>query len=254
MLYSVLQKDITIGYADEGRLLTENKKTDNTKIKDIIKEIVETVVIVLFLVFIIRHFIAEPRWIPSASMHPTLIEGDRLIIEKISANFTKPKRGDILVFYPPHRQLDPTWWGAFTRSIGFFGKDDAFIKRVIGLPGDTIKISDDNHLFINGKQLNEPYAIGSSTISCEIAPYCARPSLKVPQGKYFMMGDNRSNSEDSRFWGFLPEKRIIGKAFFVFWPLNRIKLFKSPKYKNITTSPTDKNKEIKKINERTTVH
>lgn len=231
--------------------MTENKKTETTKIKAIIKEVIETIVIVFLLVFFIRHFIAEPRWIPSASMHPTLIEGDRLIIEKVSANFTSPKRGDILVFYPPHRKLDPTWWGAFTRSIGYFGKDDAFIKRVIGLPGDTIKISDDNHLFINGKELNEPYAIGSSRISCDFATYCANPSLKVPKGKYFMMGDNRSNSEDSRFWGFLPENRIIGKAALIFWPLNRIKILKSPIYTKITT---DKNNEIKKINERTTVH
>ncbi|MEI7474034.1 MAG: signal peptidase I [bacterium] len=231
--------------------MTDDTNSNSHKIKAIIKETVETIVIVLVLVFFIRHFIAEPRWIPSASMHPTLIEGDRLIVEKISAYFSTPKRGDILVFYPPHRKLDPTLWGKFTRTIGFFGKDDAFIKRVIGLPGDNIKITPDNNLYINGKKLDEPYKIGSSTISCSFARYCAETSIKVPPHSYFMMGDNRSNSEDSRFWGYLPDNRIIGKAVFIFWPLNRIKVLTRPDYPNLVPQP---NNRVKNINERATVH
>lgn len=210
--------------------LDDNKKQ---KIKGFIKETIETILIVFVLVFIIRHFIAEPRWIPSASMRPNLLEGDRLIIEKISGYFTHPKRGDILVFYPPHHELDPTLWGKFTRAIGFLGKDDAFIKRVVGLPGETIQITPDNKIYINGKQLIEPYKIGDSYINCSIASYCAVQPIKIPENSYFMMGDNRSNSQDSRFWGLLPEKRIIGKAVFRFWPPQRINIISKPEYNKI---------------------
>jgi signal peptidase I len=192
-----------------------------------IKELVETVVTVLVLVIIIRTFIGEPRWIPSASMRPTLKEGDRVFIEKISNFVSKPKRGDIVVFYPPFESLNKDAWSTFTRLSGLFNNDIAFIKRVIGEPGDIINIrtnasSGMAEVYINGKKLDEEYTGESKPISCKPDMYCG--PMRVPANSYFMMGDNRSNSQDSRFWGFLPQNRIIGKASFIFWPLNRIKL------------------------------
>ena len=106
------------------------------------REILETVVVVLILVILIRNFLGEPRWIPTASMKPTLIEGDRLIIEKVSTRFSKPQRGDIIVFYPPFEKLEQSTWAKFTRLIGYFNSDTAYIKRIVGVQGDTIDIKD----------------------------------------------------------------------------------------------------------------
>lgn len=191
-----------------------------------IKEWVETFVFVIVMVILIRYFICEIRWIPSASMKPTLIEGDRIVVERITHFYKKPQRGDILVFYPPFVKLNNSPLGILARRTGIGCNDIAFIKRVVGLPGDTIEIkklsNGKNVVIINGKPLKEDYILSDyDSIPCSDTMYCG--PMTVPQGKYFMMGDNRGNSEDSRFWGFLPEYRIVGRATCIFWPLNRIK-------------------------------
>ncbi len=160
------------------------------------------ITIALVLAFFIRTFIAEPRYIPSDSMVPTLHTGDRLVVEKISYRFNSPKLGDIVVFQPPPE----------LQRRGY-PQDQAFIKRVIGTPGDTLKI-DDGQLYLNGKVLQEDYI--------KEPPREPLSSRTVPQNQYFMMGDNRNDSNDSRYWGFLPKQNIIGKATFRFWPLDRI--------------------------------
>ena len=220
------------------------------KIKYFIKETVETVVIVLVLVVLIRAFIGEPRWIPSSSMEPTLQIKDNLIVEKVSRYFTKPHRGDILVFFPPQKdkKLDPSLWGRFTRSIGFFSSDEAYIKRVIGLPGDEIRVVPNVGVYINDKLLKEPYIKEVFNGECRPDMYCG--PLIIPQHSYYMMGDNRNDSTDSRYWGFLPQKtkvadykkigskywesmpeeRIVGRACFRFWPITRIGSLQRPKY------------------------
>lgn len=199
----------------------------------VIKEWFETFVYVIVMVIIIRYFICEIRWIPSGSMRPTLIEGDRLVVERISHFVGKPKRGDILVFYPPFVKLDRSLWGIFSRRTGIGCRDVAFIKRVVGMPGDKIEIKQNPDgkyvVLINNEPLKENYILSEyDSIACSQTMYCG--PMIVPEGKYFMMGDNRGNSEDSRFWGFLPEGRIVGRAFCVFWPLNRIKMISSPEY------------------------
>ena len=160
------------------------------------------ITIALVLAFFIRTFIAEPRYIPSDSMLPTLETGDRLVIEKISYRFTSPKFGDIVVFQPPPE----------LQSRGY-SQDQAFIKRIIGTPGDTVKI-DDGKVYLNGNILQEDYI--------KEPPLQAFQLVQVPQNQYFMMGDNRNDSNDSRYWGFLPKKNMIGKAIFRFWPPGRI--------------------------------
>ena len=177
---------------------------------------------VLALVLVLRSFLVEPFQIPSGSMEPTLIKGDFILVNKFSYGFrlpvlgtkviemSDPQRGDVMVFIPPH---DPRY----------------FIKRVVGLPGDHIQYRN-KRLTINGKLVDEKligrYPSNAPKVSVyqehnyPIQQYNGIPSRGdgewvVPQGHYFMMGDNRDNSGDSRFWGFVPDKNIVGKAFAV---------------------------------------
>ena len=196
------------------------------------KELVETVVFVLVALIIIRFFLFEPRIIPSASMHPTLIERDRLIIERFSRFFTNPQRGDIIVFYPPHEVLKNDWLSVLERLTGLFCKDIAYIKRVIGTPGDKVEIKKEDDetygVYINGEKLNEPYIQSPYEYPvCQPNMHC---NITVGENEYFVMGDNRGNSFDSRFWGVVKKDRIIGINKIRFWPLNRLKYFAPVKY------------------------
>ncbi|MEZ4535665.1 MAG: signal peptidase I [Cyanobacteriota/Melainabacteria group bacterium] len=211
-------------------------------VRGFVKEIIELVVVTLILLIAIRGLIGEARYIPSASMEPTLQINDRLIVEKISGHLGQPiKRGDILVFYPPPEEMggrdlrnDPlTLLGRWT-GLPFLPNDPAFIKRVIGLPGDHIRIQAGVGVVINGQLLDESSYIkeipdydlnilgdiGGRNITNEfIHPYAANGNdpIIVPAGHLFMMGDNRNNSEDSHVWGFLDQKRVIGRAWVLIW-------------------------------------
>jgi signal peptidase I len=164
-------------------------------------ENIQILVLALGLAFLIRTFVAEPRYIPSESMLPTLEIGDRLIVEKLSYYSHPPHRGDIVVFAPPPQLQEQGYQG-----------DQAFIKRVIGLPGDTIAVQD-GRVFVNQQLLTEAYI-------AEPPNYLMSPMV-VPSAQLFMMGDNRNNSNDSHVWGFLPKVNIVGHACFRFWPLER---------------------------------
>lgn len=209
-----------------------------------IREIVELVVVTLVLLIVIRWALAEARYIPSSSMEPTLQINDRLLVEKVSGHFGKKiQRGDILVFYPPPIELggqdlknDPlTVLGRLT-GLPFLPYEPAFIKRVIGLPGNHIRIQHNQGVYINGQLLDESgytkekpnYDLnvlgdigGRSTDGGVIRPFAdprdANDPIIVPSGHLFMMGDNRNNSEDSHVWGFLDQKRIVGRACLLFW-------------------------------------
>jgi signal peptidase I len=156
----------------------------------------------LLLALVIRTFVAEPRFIPSASMVPTLELGDRLVIEKISYRFHPPAHSDIVVFAVPP-QLQATGYDA----------DQAFIKRTIGLPGDRVAVHD-GRVYLNDNLLAEPY------VKALPKPE-EMPTITVPAGQLFVMGDNRNNSNDSRYWGCLPMENLIGKAVWRFFPLDR---------------------------------
>ena len=194
------------------------------KIFSFLKETLDTILFVLIAVIVIRFFVVELRWIPSGSMHPTLIEKDRLFVEKLSKPFRELQRGDVIVFYPPDEPLKKDFFSIISRLTGLMCKDIAFIKRIIGMPGDKfeIKLEDDGYyVYINDKKLEEPYILSKTDwMPCRDDMYCG--PFTVPEDNYFMMGDNRGNSQDSRFWGFLPKNRVIGRAIFVFWPLNRV--------------------------------
>jgi signal peptidase I len=166
-------------------------------------EAAKTLGVSLLLAFGIRQFVAEPRYIPSESMVPTLAVNDRLMVEKISYLFNPPERLDIVVFWPPDRlkELNPAL------------KKDAFIKRVIGLPGEKVEVRD-GKVFINDVALVEDYIAAKPN-------YQWGPQV-IPENSYLVFGDNRNNSFDSHFWGYVPRENIIGRAAFRFWPLGRI--------------------------------
>jgi signal peptidase I len=168
-----------------------------------LKENSTTVFIALALALVIRLFIAEPRYIPSESMFPTLATGDRLVIEKVGYKFHPPDKGDIIVFQPPE----------MLRLIGNFEKSQAFIKRAIAQSGETVAVNN-GVVYVNEQPLTENYI--AAPPEYELIP------VTVPEGQLFVMGDNRNNSNDSHVWGFLPAENVIGRAVFRFWPLGRI--------------------------------
>lgn len=165
-------------------------------------ENLQILIIALAIAFVIRTFVAEPRYIPSDSMLPTLEQGDRLVVEKVSYRLHLPQAGDIVVFAPPP-QL----------QMQGYEPNQAFIKRIIGTPGATIAVLDGT-VYLNDQPLNETFIFEP--------PNYSLPPVEIPPGQFFVMGDNRNNSNDSHVWGFLPTENIIGRAIFRFWPLNRL--------------------------------
>lgn len=154
-----------------------------------VREILETLLFMFFIIWFVRAGTQNFR-IEGSSMLPTLHEGEYLIVNRIIYQLEDPQRGDIVVLqYPNDRSRD-------------------FIKRIIGLPGDTVEIANDQ-VRVNGVILNEPY------IS---APPKDNNTWVVPEGHYFVVGDNRLNSSDSRSWSYLPESDLIGRAWLVYWP------------------------------------
>lgn len=194
-------------------------------LKPLTREIIETIVFVLVMVIIIRFCVGEIRWIPSASMRPTLIEGDRIIVERYSRFYRTPERGDIIVFYPPFVTLKYTPGRVFSRLTGFFVKDIAYIKRIVGLPEEKVEIKPDKDgkytVYINGKPLDEPYIRSPYDYPpCSESVTC---TFEIPKDQYLMLGDNRGNSQDGRYWGLVHKDRFIGRAITIFWPPKRMR-------------------------------
>jgi signal peptidase I len=190
-------------------------------------ELVITVAIAVALALLIQAFIVKPYRIPSPSMVPTLAIGQRVLTNRL---INHPSVGDVVVFHPPHgADFDNPVCGN-PQQGGQGGPNQqacseptpqessqTFIKRVVGGPGDIIKIIG-GHVYRNGVPEKDSYIE-----PCTGDPSCTfgKP-IKIPPGDYFMMGDNRGASDDSRFWGPVPDKWIIGVAFFTYWPPDRI--------------------------------
>jgi len=200
--------------------------------KSIAGSVVELVVIVaaaLGLALAIQAFVVKPYRIPSGSMLPTLRINQRVLVNRLGNDFSSPHLGEIVVFHPP-RNFDggcadqnegvDSDGAADTKPCGVAQTDrsaETFIKRVVGLPGDRIRITD-GHVYRDGVRESDPYIV-----PCGGGGSCSfSGSITVPKGDYYMMGDNRPDSEDSRFWGPVPRAWIIGKAFFTYWPPTRI--------------------------------
>jgi signal peptidase I len=177
-------------------------------------ELVLILAAALGLWYVTDHWVVKPYRIPSASMEPTLEVGDRVLVNRFIYRLHDPRRGDIVVFHPPGRG-DTAIAGATSEASVYF------IKRVIGLPGETIEGRGGHVLICRSpnvacRVLHEPY------LKQEAAPNNFGPVVIAPD-HYFMMGDNRAISEDSRVWGTLPRSYIIGEAFVTYWPPDRLR-------------------------------
>jgi signal peptidase I len=190
----------------------------NIRKKSVIRDWIESIVVAFILAMIIRTFIVQAFKIPTGSMRPTLMEGDLILVNKFIygakvpfIDFRLPQvgkltRGDVIVFvYPEDTKKD-------------------FIKRLVGLPGETVEIKNGT-IFINDKPLLDPvfsqryyYNRGDFAIESQ--------KITVPADSYYALGDNSASSKDSRYWGFVPKKNILGKAILIYWPLNRIRMIK----------------------------
>ncbi len=166
------------------------------------RENLESLIWAVALAMAIRTFIMAPFKIPSGSMHPTLIEGDRILVNKFIWHFRDPHRGDIVVFRYPNDPKRP------------------FIKRLAAVGGDEIEIRD-GKVIVNGTPLDGVGIFGKN-IYFNQGPYGQeRQVVHVPQGSFFVLGDNSASSHDSRFWGFVPRRLLIGQAMCIFWPFQR---------------------------------
>jgi signal peptidase I len=204
-------------------------KIGTKRSKSTTSSIVELVVIVLValgLALGIQAFIVKPYRIPSGSMEPTLAIGQRVLVNRIGMNFSDPHVGEIAVFHPP-KDAQQEVCGPAPHLIKVGGeacsqpepRDSSvnFIKRIVAGPGDVISIVE-GHVIRNGKREPDPY-----TRPCGGVSQCNFPTpIRIPAGHWFMMGDNRGESDDSRFWGPVPTGWIIGQAFATYWPPDRI--------------------------------
>jgi len=192
--------------------------TDVAFRKSTIREYFESIVIAVILALFIRTFVVQAFKIPTGSMENNLLIGDHLLVNKMALGPTESrlerailpvasiKRGDVIVFKYPE------------------APDRDFIKRVIGLPGETLEVRE-KRVYINGKPLDEPYVhfLQPPTAASELTEVTSSDvrerygPVTVPADQYFMMGDNRDNSQDSRYWGFLPRELVKGKALFIYW-------------------------------------
>jgi len=209
--------------------MNDNKKEENTvskiptvmqKSKEFIKETLYIIILSLIVVLPIRAFIAQPYIVSGASMDNTYQNGNYLIINEISYRFNDPKRGEVIVLKAPAKALSLQNLPS-TKTV-------YYIKRIIGIPGDTVEINGDEVKIYNkenpdGKVLSEPYIYIDKLVP---SPLFSSIKLKVTlkDGEYFVMGDNRHNSSDSRLWGILPKANIIGKSYVRLFPFNEMSI------------------------------
>ncbi len=197
--------------------------TNRSRLKSAL-ELVLTIAVAVGLALLIQAFVVKPYRIPSGSMEPTLHIGQRVLTNRLT---TDPSVGDIVVFHPPHgADLGDGVCGDRNEGTGHpqacgaplpGQSSQTFIKRVVGGPGDRISIVN-GHVIRNGTREKDGYIA-----ACQSDSDCNFPkTIVIPPGDYFMMGDNRGFSDDSRFWGPVPGKWIIGVAFFTYWPPDRI--------------------------------
>ena len=192
------------------------KNQNKQKIKSVVRDWVESIVVAFILAMIIRTFVIQAFKIPSGSMRSTLLEGDLILVNKFIYGakvpladlslpaIRRPNRGDVIVFiYPENPKKD-------------------FIKRLVGLPGETLEIKNGT-VYINDKPLldsifNQRYYYNRGEFGQE------GRKIKIPEDNFFVLGDNSASSQDSRYWGFVPRENILGKALVIYWPLQRIRI------------------------------
>ena len=175
-----------------------------------ILDLVETVVIALAIFVLIYLFLFQPHQVSGSSMYPNFEDGEYLLTDKISYRLREPKRGDVVIFTAPQ------------------DTEHDYIKRIIGMPNESVKV-ESGKIFINGAILNETYL--PSHFSTFPGAFTAQgQTIFVPADQYFVLGDNRNNSSDSRAWGFVPKKNLVGKISFRYWPVDHLGKIQAANY------------------------
>ncbi|HEX6511312.1 MAG TPA: signal peptidase I [Chloroflexota bacterium] len=187
---------------------TASRAGKKSRARGALREVIETLILTAVIFLGVRVLVQNYK-VEGYSMEPTLDDGQYLLINKVGMHFHQPERGDIIVFQYP---LDPS---------------KSFVKRVIGVPGDTVEVRDQQTI-VDGKVLKEPYLGGP-----ENGFY---PRTVVPPSEYFVLGDNRNNSSDSRAWGMLPQKDVIGLAWVSYWPPNRWSAVREYRYPELASA------------------
>lgn len=180
-------------------------------------EVIETLVLTLVIFFVIQNFVAQPFQVKGGSMERTFVESDYVLVDRLTPRWSPYARGQVVVFQPPETVTDRT---------------EPFIKRVIGIGGDTVEVRD-GQVFVNGVALDEPYLFHSAAGAAE-ATVASDPSRwVVPEGELFVMGDHRQASEDSRIFGPIPVSSVIGRGVLRYWPLSELGIIATPSYQNV---------------------
>lgn len=175
--------------------------------KSVVREYAESIIIAVALALFVRTFIMGVFKIPTGSMKPTLIEGDHIFVNKFVYNFIPPKRGEVVVFKSTEE------------------KKKYLIKRLVALGGETLEIKE-GALYINDKPINEVDSFGQRYYYNRGEFGSEGQRVEVPDKSLYMLGDNSAGSRDSRYWGFVPKNKLVGKAFLIYWPLYRIRVIK----------------------------
>ncbi len=185
-------------------------------------EVVETLVLTLVIFFVIQTFVAQPFQVEQDSMEHTLEPGQYVLVDKLTPRWDSYGRGNVVVFNPP---------AAWTENR------TPFIKRVIGLPGDTIEVKDDGLVYVNGTPLDETYTFKNDKGIAEPTISQGQTRWVVPDGDLFVMGDHRQASADSRVFGPIPISDVIGRAFLRYWPISALQIIGTPAYPAIPSTP-----------------
>ena len=181
--------------------MTSKKTASKSGKKSVFREYAESLISAFILALIVLTFIGRAFKIPSSSMVPTLRIGDRIFVNRFIYSFSEPGRGDLAVFvYPEDESRD-------------------FIKRIAGLPGERLEIREGG-IYINGERVEAENPVSDFNYY-NIGQY-GSGEIAIPEGSYYVLGDNSGNSADSRYWGFVPEENLKGKAFFIYWPAARM--------------------------------
>lgn len=192
----------------------------STRWRGCLLEILETVVLTVVIFFAFQHFVAQPYQIEQVSMEDTVQPGQYVLVDKLSPLWSDYKRGDVIVFDPPAGVSEGT-------------QNIPFIKRVIGLAGDVVEVKDDA-VYVNGVKLDEPYVYEGQPTT----PLTDVSRWVVPPGEYFVLGDHREQSQDSRVFGPIPRSSVIGRAWLRYWPADTIGLIGSASYSNVPQTPS----------------
>jgi signal peptidase I len=186
-------------------------------------EVLETLVLTLIIFFVIQNFIAQPYQVQQQSMEQTLEPGQYVLVDKLTPRWDEYDRGDVVVFSPPE-----TW------TIN----DTPFIKRVIGVAGDTVEVRDDGLVYVNGEALDEPYTYTDEDGNNEPTTASLDQRLwSIPAGQLFVMGDHRQMSADSRVFGPINTSDVIGRAFLRYWPISEFGILETPVYPDLAPAP-----------------